>query len=241
MTNISPLTILSLFLGFALPSMGMGSPPPIPEKTVMLQGGAAIGTIVLSEDASSSEQWAATELKNHFEQMSGTAIKIVTAPGVLPENAIILGNGKAAKSLGVVSDSEVLGTDGYVLKTVGTRLVIAESKKCGSLYRTYDVLEMPGCRWWYPGESTVPTLKTIELPVLDLTEIPALDYHDLLYGDTGRETDVAKLWRARNRMNGGMGGDYVFLRINPNADSEHLTRFPYKPSAIGCCETVRRA
>lgn len=170
----------------------------------MVHNGEPVGKIVLQANASPSEKWAATELVDHFKQMSGAEVEIVTAPEVLPENAILLGNGKAAKSLGVKTDSEVLGVDGHVFKTVGNRLVIAGSAKCGTLYGVYGLLDRLGCRWWYPGESTVPTMKTIELPELNLTDIPALDYRDLLYGETSSSSDKAKLWRARNRMNGGM-------------------------------------
>jgi len=171
---------------------------------VMVREGHAVGKIVLDKNASASEQWAATELANHFKQMSGAEVEIVTAPDPLPDTAIILGDGEVAKSMGVETNPEALGTDGYVLKTVGNRLVIAGGKIRGTLYGTYEVLAQLGCRWWYPGESTIPTRKTITLPVLDVVEVPTLDYRDLLYGETSRDSDEAMLWRARNRMNGGM-------------------------------------
>jgi len=173
-------------------------------STTVVRDGQVVGTIVLGKTASPSEQWAASELTNHFAQMSGAAIGIVVASDELPENAIILGNGEAARFLGVETDPEALGTDGYVLKTVGNRLVVAGGRTRGTLYGVYDVLDRMGCRWWYPGESTVPTLKTIVLPVIDIMEAPVLDYRELLYGDIMADTDEARLWRARNRINGGM-------------------------------------
>lgn len=170
----------------------------------MVRNGQAVGKIVLGEGASPSEQWAATELTNHFAQMSGAIVEIVTAPATLPKTAIILGDNALSQSLGVKIDPAKLGNDGHVFKTAGKRLVIAGSAKCGTLYGVYGLLDRLGCRWWYPGESTVPAMKTIKLPKLNLTDIPALDYRDLLYSETSSDSDKAKLWRARNRMNGGM-------------------------------------
>ena len=182
----------------------------------LAESGASGYSIILSADASPSEKWAAEELATHVEKMSGAELEIIAnGAGPVPEKAIVLGFGPAAESLGVKAD-ESLGTDGFIIRTVGRRLVIAGGRKRGTLYGVYTLLERLSCRWWTPSESTIPKMATIRLEPLDLREVPVLEYRDMFYNERGAEG--YQLWCARNKVNGmawkdadeKLGGRYVF-------------------------------
>lgn len=158
--------------------------------------------ILLSADASPSERWAAEELASHLRRMSGVRLAIEPEADRTPAKAILIGDGRAVRSLGVKIDSKALGADGFLFKTVGDRLVIAGGRQRGTMYGVFTLLESLGCRWWYPGASSVPTLKTIRVPPLDRSEMPALEYRDMLYAEID-DSEEAMKWRARNKVNGG--------------------------------------
>jgi hypothetical protein len=164
----------------------------------LISHGVSEFTIELCPQASPSERWAAEELASHLEQMSGTRLKVRECVDI-PAKAVILGFGPATESLGVETDDS-LGEEGYLIKTINGRLVIAGSKMRGTLYGVYTLLEKLGVRWWTPTESTIPVQKTILLPELDLREIPRLAYRDMMYFEVF--TDEGKLWMARNKLNG---------------------------------------
>ena len=176
-------------------------------------------TIIVSKDASLSEKWAAEELVDHIKQMSGAVLPVQEEGGVLPEKAVILGDGPAARSLGIKVELQKLGEDGYQIKTAGKRLVIAGGRRRGTMYGVYTVLEKLGVRWWTPSETSIPKLTTIIVPELDLLEIPKLIYRDMMNGNAWDKN--GKLWMARNKLNGmswesgpdqeKLGGRYEYI------------------------------
>jgi len=180
--------------------------------------GASEYVVVLSSDASPSEKWAATELVNHIGAISGAKLPVRTAAETVPAKAILIGDGDAVRSLGVAIDAAALGTDGFVIRTVGDRLVIAGGRKRGTLYGVYTLLERLGVRWWSPTETMVPTMSTIVLDGMDIRQVPKLEYRDMMYGDMFSEE--GRLWAARNKVNGmawqneapeKLGGRYEFV------------------------------
>ncbi len=154
--------------------------------------------IVLPAEASESEKWAAEELVAHLKQMSGATLAVQTAAEA-PEKAVVLGFGDAAKALGVEADPS-LGDDGFVVRTVGSRLVIAGSRVRGTLYGVYTLLEGLGVRWWYPGETFVPSQATIVLPEMNDRQVPKMEYRDMMFLENF--SAAGRLWAARNKVNG---------------------------------------
>ena len=170
--------------------------------TPLVTDGKSDYVILLEKSASPSEKWAAQDLADTLNQMTGATLKIQEATPDLPAKAIILGDGPAARAAGLTVDQKKLGDEGFTLKTAGDRIIIAGAPLRGTMYGTYTLLEKLGCRWWYPDASTIPTMKTLTVPPLDETQTPALDYRDFLYGDMS-DSPAAQLWRARNKVDGG--------------------------------------
>jgi len=176
------------------------------DDVTLVKDGASEYVIVLAPGASASEQWAAKELVDHVKLMSGATLA-VQKEGAAPAKAIVLGFGPAAEALGVKADA-TLGKEGYVIKTVGTSLVIAGGRERGTMYGVYTLLEKLGVRWWTPTETTIPSLKTITVPTMDVRDVPPLEYRDMMYpaifpkGPEGSRTYEGPIWAARNKVNG---------------------------------------
>ena len=93
------------------------------EHTVVLaQSGTAQAVIVAADDAPPPVRFAADELKEHLDRMTGGDFAIVSdipADGA----AIVLGDTPAAREAGI--DASGIARDGYVVLTVGQRVFIA--------------------------------------------------------------------------------------------------------------------
>src|SRR5262249_46321009 len=89
------------------------------------------------------------------------------------------------------------GNDGFVLKTIGDRIVIAGPGPRGSMYGTYDVLEKLGVRWFTQKVTRIPKKTTVDLPALDETQVPAFEYREPYFTEA-----FDKDWADRNRVVG---------------------------------------
>ena len=174
------------------------------------QGGADVNVvsdgrtdycIILGKDASPSEHWAASELKRFVGEMSGAMLPYSPDGADVPEKAILIGDSQALRSLGVSIDFKDLGDEGYAIRTVGDRLIIAGGKLRGTLYGVYTFLEALGCRFLSETVNKVPSKPNISVGALDITGKPAFEYRDVFIREA-MKPDYA----ARNRSNGAHAG-----------------------------------
>ncbi len=165
---------------------------------VRLGGEAITGdthVIVIPDEASEQEHFAARDLRYHLELVTGEELPIRYeryAAGRIP---ICVGRCAATEALGL--DIDGLGVEGIHIRSDGPALHLAGNKR-GALYATYVFLEEHlGCRWFTPECATWPTEGTIDLAAIDQRYIPPLEY---------RATDYPRCrpWQfaLRNRMNG---------------------------------------
>jgi len=168
---------------------------------VLAENGASTYRIVRPADPSPSTRHAAEELQTFLEEISGARLPIVADSEAPAEHEIVLGNNARLGKLGVEIDFAALGKEGYVIRAVGERLVIAGGEPRGTLYGVYGLLEDHlGCRWFAPGVSRIPEHRRLVLPAIDETKVPVLEYrepftYDCFDGD----------WCARNRVNSHAG------------------------------------
>ena len=156
--------------------------------------------VLLAKEASLSEKWAAEELVEHLKKISGVTLEVQTESVPVPKLAIILGDGPAAQSLGVRLEPKKLSEDGYEIRTVGKCLVIAGGRRRGTMYGVYTFLEKLGVRWWTPADTLIPKLTTISLPEINISDIPKIEYRDMMNGNAWDAS--GKLWMVRNKLNG---------------------------------------
>jgi len=174
------------------------SGPIAAQELVIAENGKSDYQIVIPEKASEPVRHAADELAQFIREMTGATLSIRTEESQpVAECEILLGNTRRLQDLGLEIDWHKLGKEGYVLKTVGKRLVIAGGEPRGTLYGVYGLLEEHwGCRWFTPDCSRIPHYDRLVIGPLDETLVPALEYRepftfDCFDGD----------WCARNRMN----------------------------------------
>jgi len=170
-------------------------------KMVIAEDGTSTYAIVVAEDASPSTRHGAQELQRFLGEMTGATLPIIPDTASLGAHEIVLGNNAHLEQLGVDIDFEALGDEGYVIRTVGDRLVIAGGDLRGTMYGIYGLLEDHlGCRWFTPEVNRIPKHDALRLPSLNDRQVPVLEYRepftiDCFDGD----------WCARNRMNSSSG------------------------------------
>lgn len=155
--------------------------------------------IVVASNAIPSERYAAEELQRYLERISGAKLPVVTDEGAAAGNEILLGDNAHLRRLGPPVDFAKLGTDGFVLRSHGTCVVIAGGKPRGTLYGVYALLEEKlGVRWLAPDCEIVPKAARLEIPAVDETQAPALEYREVYWTEMLRDGVFA----ARHRLNG---------------------------------------
>jgi len=88
----------------------------------LAEEGAPRAVIVCSKDAPAPVRFAAEEIKDHLDAMTGGAFAIVDS--IPPEGvAIVLGDTPEARSAGI--DVAAIARDGYMIRTTGDRIFIA--------------------------------------------------------------------------------------------------------------------
>ena len=178
--------------------------------------------IVVPRRRSFDEQRAADELQTTIRQISRAELPIVTDDPTLAKHEIILGRSRHAERLGAHVAYDRLGREGFTIRTVGQRLVIAGGPERGVLYGVYALLETyVGCRWFTPTVSRIPSLRTIEVPAIeDDTQVPAFAYRQVYYAECG-DRDFCL---------------HSKLNVLPSSDPHDLVS-PQENSGNGLCHT----
>jgi hypothetical protein len=167
-------------------------------------------SIFLSTEASPSERWAAEELRQHLEQMTGIGLRIDTGASVPASlRAIAVGRSAITERLGI----EPPEGEACLLKTADETVVIAGGRQRGTMYGVSILLEKLGCHWFTSDVARIPRVESLRLPELNETHAPGFEYREVFFTEAqGRE------WSARNRLNGNfhqldasIGGKIVYM------------------------------
>ena len=159
--------------------------------------GKATVAIVVGLSPTRAEQTAAEELAAYLGKITGGSFAIAPETTAPKTNACIY-VGHTAFAGQHLADATTLGPEEWVIRRVGSHLVLTGGRPRGTLYAVYRFLEDEvGVRWWNPFEESVPHKPTLTLGRLSRRGRPVLRYRDIymLYGrDGGR-------FAARNRLN----------------------------------------
>jgi hypothetical protein len=171
------------------------------DELILAENGQSAYQIVVADNASPSTKHGAEELQMFLAQITGVKLPIVSEKQPQTDKEIIVGNNAHLKKLGVAIDVPSLGSEGYVLRTVGNSLLIVGGELRGNMYGVYGLLEDHlGCRWFAPGVSRIPKQAKLVLSAIDERQIPSLEYREPFMADCF-DGD----WCARNRMNSSAG------------------------------------
>jgi hypothetical protein len=156
------------------------------EAFVLAEGGRTEYRIVLSSGATQDEARAAGWLRSAVEEISGAALPIASDDTPVSDKEIILGRGRRLADEPLASAVRLggLGEDGFLVKTVGPRLVIAGGGDRGTLRAAAAFLEDPlGCRKFGKDAFVRPKRARIAIPPLDRREVPVFAYREILMPD----------------------------------------------------------
>ena len=172
------------------------------ESIQLTQDGNTEYRIILN-GASPIETFAAQELQGYVMQSSGAFLPMAGADELPLGKRIFLGKNALTK-LGLSINESALGLDGFVIKTIGDRIIIAGATSRGTLYGVYAFLEIIGCRWFAPGVNgeVILQIPTIVIPPSNYTERPKINHRGFksLFLPTYTSTDWID-WMAKNRLN----------------------------------------
>jgi hypothetical protein len=167
-------------------------------KPALFNNGKSDYSIVLCNEASTSEQTAAEELQQYLEQISGAVLPIIS-PDQLEKGQrhIFVGyNEEYGKELGIERPDN--NYEGYTYRTVGKNIWIYGGKQRGTMYGVYSFLENElGIRWYTFDYTKIPQLKKWKIKELNHSEEPFLQYRHILYANIEPHND----WLAHNKCN----------------------------------------
>lgn len=166
------------------------------EGCVLVHEGESDYRIIIDDTASRSTVHAAVELQRFVHEMTGASLPIFTDRIAESPLEIVIGrSNRLDKDSGIDFDS--LGDEGYVIRTEGSRLILAGGDRRGNLYAVYGLLEDHlDCHWFTADISHIPQSYSLTLPDIDDRQNPMISYREP-YAWEAFNGD----WAARNRMN----------------------------------------
>ena len=190
--NVNRTIKIGVIMVLFLASVGLA------QETVIAVDGVSKATIVVAQDSPVYEKHAAAELADFLGQVTGGEFK-VEGLGFRGQGSRLLVGAKAANLADKDFSTKGLGQEGLIIRTVENDLILAGGQPRGTLYAVYTFLEdAVGCRWWAPGESTIPHKTTLEIPALNIRYVPIIEMREPYWFVTS-DGD----WCVRNKVNGG--------------------------------------
>jgi len=203
--------VISLFLLGAVTACGT--------DTIQLAAdGETDYRIVVADDPSVEVVAAAGELAGFLKQVTGAEFPVIKGSSARSEHQIMVGRSPVLDEIKLPVNWKALGPEGFVIRTVGRKLVIAGGPRRGTINGVYTFLEdIIGCRWYTPKFSVIPHKPTLTLPPLNVQMIPDFDMRWL---ERNPELD----WAARQRLNYFPHDKLIDLKNPKLAGSGHSVR-----------------
>ena len=172
------------------------------ELVIARRGRPAEFTIVVRAQATECERYAADELRDFLNRLTGVELPIADDSAPLPDKAVLIGETRHTSSLlgaGVSNQSQELGDEGFRIKVTGDRLLVLGAQGRGPLYGVYELLErFGGCAWYSRRFEVVPRVDIFAVPDgFDEVQRPAF----ALRSQNGNDLRAHPRFAARNKMN----------------------------------------
>lgn len=159
-------------------------------------------SILIEDDASEREIFAAAELQKLFKEATGATLPIKTEELTFSEDAkvISIGDTEFQKGSGVEVSYAEFKTSGARIVNKGSSVICLGAEDEGSLYSAYDLLDILFDYEFFDVDGYRLNKKsTVQLPVIDWTNIPDFDFRE--FGDYSHENSVGgdyhDSWRRR--------------------------------------------
>ncbi len=156
----------------------------------LVKDGKCDYAVAISRDAHQRIQNAAKEFVNFFLEATGIYLQTVYAEDVQPGKYIVIGINALSEKAGLTPDEELLGRQGFQIKTVDSSIYIFGTGPEGAQYGTYELLTQlfdfdsfgADCYSLNTGVKLVPLMN------YDITDVPDIsiraDNYMFLKSDT---------------------------------------------------------
>ena len=150
----------------------------------LFNNGSSDYTIVVSEDATPSEKYAASELKYWIKEVSGADLPVAGLDGGKKGKRLIVGYNSLTETLVPGAVKPVDRDDSFTLTSNGGDILFWGGANRGTLYAVYSFLEEElGCRWYSSKVSVAPRQDSWEFTDLDRHEEPGIIIRDNCFLD----------------------------------------------------------
>lgn len=175
---------------------------PVGAAGLIADSGKACCVIVVPDDATSGEEYAAKELVDHVRQISGVELRRIAEGAHSPAMGPIVSIGRTRLSRKFVSEAQLsdLGDDGYCIFSDGGNAYFVGGRRWGAMYGVYEYLESLGVRWYSPDYTVIPKLALLGMPTSPIRYKPHFWYRHQWWNN-----GFTAEWLARMRINGNNG------------------------------------
>lgn len=168
-------------------------------RNTLFNNGKSTYTIVVADDASASEKFAAKELQEWISKVSGATLPI-DAEGE-KGHRIVVGYNPVTAELFPGTQAPAPADESFTVQSEGGDIFLWGGRQRGTLYAAYSFLEEElGCRWYTSTASLAPKRNKWTFRNLQRHEEPAITARNDFNYDA-----FNPLWAARNRSNAIMG------------------------------------
>ena len=177
---------------------------------VLVNGGQPAATIVIAKGAVENVHSAATELQACIQGMTGASLPITTDDHKVEGTLVLVGRSLLTDQLPDLriptGRTKDLREEGFVVRTVGDRLVLAGNDQepyLGTRYAVIHLLNRLGVRWFMPGKmgEILPKAATIAIDPLDVTQRPDFPVRNFWEHARGNMAAEQREWKIHNFMN----------------------------------------
>lgn len=190
MKKLIKLTICVLISVLILSACGKSEVIVTPTETpnvfldYLINNNSSDYQIVCGSSATSSENFAASELQNFILQSTGAKIAVVDDSNITfseQSKLISVGDTKCLASANFGFDYNMLGGSGFFIKTKYNSIFIDGNSDRGTIYGVYDFLEKYfGIKFLSDDYTYVPEIDNLSLYAIDSVEIPAFEERTFL-------------------------------------------------------------
>ncbi|NOY61128.1 MAG: DUF4838 domain-containing protein [Calditrichaeota bacterium] len=167
-------------------------------KILLVREGQSDYVIVISDNASPSEKYAAKELQKTIEKTSDNKMPIVSVTNAPNTKRIFIGQSSLTDSLLSKTYTDNMSGEEFFIRTVGRDLLIVGGRKRGTMYGVFTFLEdYLGCRWYTADVIKIPQKTTLSIPSINVRQKPAFEYRMPFYTEAFDRT-----WATHNKVNG---------------------------------------